>query len=121
VCALLKASLVVLGFSTLTKENGSFEEVIEAIGGGFEVSSFSGLPAGSGMGGSSILAAVALSAISKLWNREIDDHATLIDMVSAVEQVLTSGGGWQDPIGGIGLTVPWRIEYMVTHMLCSAT
>lgn len=52
------------------------------------------------MGTSSILAAVILAAIAgvKGWSFQLE---TLVHLVLVVEQMLTTGGGWQDQVGGI--------------------
>lgn len=89
-CALLKAAAVALGINT---------EVLSC--GGMEVACLSNLPAGSGMGGSSILASAVVQAMNKcMWGRPLEANE-LIYRVLQVEQILTTGGGWQDQIGGI--------------------
>jgi galactokinase/mevalonate kinase-like predicted kinase len=106
ICSLLKAVLIVLGLSDRSRpyleSGGSLEDITKGeFGSGFEVCCFSGLPAGSGMGGSSVLAAAALAAVARLWGVTLVDDSLLVDMVTAVEQVMSTGGGWQDQIGGI--------------------
>ena len=57
------------------------------------------IPAGSGLGTSSILAATVLGALSDFcglaWDKNEIGNRTLI-----LEQLLTTGGGWQDQYGG---------------------
>ena len=69
-------------------------------GGGIELSLLCAVPKGSGLGTSSILAATVLAALSELcglgWDLPAIGNRTL-----ALEQMLTSGGGWQDQFGGI--------------------
>ena len=69
-------------------------------GRGFEVITESRVPAGSGLGTSSILAATVLGTVSQAfglgWSREEVCHRTLV-----LEQMLTAGGGWQDQWGGV--------------------
>ena len=67
------------------------------LGGGISVTCVSDLPAGSGMGGSSILAAAALHSLSALLGLSTSRDA-LVSLVSQVEQLLTTGGGWQDQV-----------------------
>lgn len=71
-----------------------------AAGGGIELSLLAAVPKGSGLGTSSILAATVLGALSTFYDLGWDlmeiGHRTLI-----LEQLLTSGGGWQDQYGGI--------------------
>jgi galactokinase/mevalonate kinase-like predicted kinase len=71
----------------------------EQLGGGIQISCFSDLPAGSGMGGSSILAAAILKSVATLLGKPLSNQR-LVNLVSEVEQLLTTGGGWQDQIGG---------------------
>ena len=67
---------------------------------GFELSTESRVPAGSGLGTSSILAATVLGTVSAAfglgWTREDVCSRTLV-----LEQMLTAGGGWQDQWGGV--------------------
>jgi fucokinase len=67
-----------------------------------EIACFSDLPAGSGMGGSSIVAATILYSVSSLLfdNKQTMSESLLMDFVSYVEQLLTTGGGYQDQVGG---------------------
>jgi galactokinase/mevalonate kinase-like predicted kinase len=70
------------------------------MGGGLEISILSTVPKGSGLGTSSILAATVLGTISEVcalgWDKTETGRRTL-----ALEQLLTTGGGWQDQFGGI--------------------
>ena len=58
------------------------------------------MPAGSGLGTSSILAATVLGAVSDFcslaWDKNEIGRRTLV-----LEQLLTTGGGWQDQFGGV--------------------
>ena len=69
-------------------------------GGGLELSLLSAVPKGSGLGTSSILAATVLAALGDIcglsWDRNLLFTRTL-----ALEQMLTTGGGWQDQAGAI--------------------
>jgi galactokinase/mevalonate kinase-like predicted kinase len=62
----------------------------------------SDLPAGSGMGGSSVLAAAALRSLGDLLllppSYQPLTQADIVYLVTVVEQLLTSGGGWQDQV-----------------------
>ncbi|GMR35609.1 hypothetical protein PMAYCL1PPCAC_05804, partial [Pristionchus mayeri] len=55
---------------------------------------------GSGLGSSSILAAACILALWEITGVERDDER-LIHIVLYVEQLLTTGGGWQDQVGGV--------------------
>ena len=72
----------------------------ERHGCGFELHTWSHLPHGSGLGTSSILAGVTCAAVLRILGRN-HDNKTLVHLVIHVEQMLTSGGGWQDQVGGL--------------------
>jgi galactokinase/mevalonate kinase-like predicted kinase len=78
----------------------SLQEQLKHFGGGFEISLLAAIPKGSGLGTSSILAATVLGTLSDFcnlrWSNQDISHRTLI-----LEQLLTTGGGWQDQYGGI--------------------
>ncbi len=69
-------------------------------GGGIELSLLAAIPKGSGLGTSSILAGTTLGVLSDLCGLHWSP-AQLYERTSALEQILTSGGGWQDQIGGL--------------------
>ena len=80
------------GFASLAAQLGEFGGGIVFLG--------RGRAQGSGLGTSSILAASVLAALSDLcglnWNRN-----DLFTRALALEQMLTTGGGWQDQAGAI--------------------
>ena len=86
-----KAALVLAGFKM---------QQLEAFGGGLELTLLSAIPAGSGLGTSSILASTVLGALSDFcglgWDKNEIGCRTLM-----LEQMLTTGGGWQDQFGGV--------------------
>lgn len=101
--ALAKAALALAGFAPefQTGEPGpSLTEQLTQFGGGIELSLLAAVPKGSGLGTSSILAATLLATLSELcglgW-----DHDALMHRSLVMEQMLTTGGGWQDPAGGV--------------------
>ncbi len=62
------------------------------------------IPKGSGLGGSSLLSACILSALLGACRgiRYVRDHlGDLVNNVLLIEQMMESGGGWQDQIGGL--------------------
>lgn len=97
-----KAALVLTGFSPEFSAIPfpSLEKQLGAIGGGLEITLLSAIPAGSGLGTSSVLAATVLGALADFcgmtWDKNEICRRTLI-----LEQLLTTGGGWQDQFGGI--------------------
>ena len=74
--------------------------VLERMGGGIEIRTAVSLPMGSGLGTSSIVAAVILRALAEMVGRRPDDQV-LAEQVMDLEQRMTTGGGWQDQVGGI--------------------
>ena len=70
------------------------------MGGGIEIKTAVDLPMGSGLGTSSILAATTLRALAEMMGVEMDNQS-LSDHVMRLEQLMTTGGGWQDQAGGI--------------------
>ncbi|WP_168442648.1 bifunctional fucokinase/fucose-1-phosphate guanylyltransferase [Pontiella desulfatans] len=79
---------------------GSLEEQLKALGGGVEISMLAAIPKGSGLGTSSILAATILGVLSDLAGHNWD-KVEITQRTLALEQMLTSGGGWQDQVGGV--------------------
>jgi len=75
-------------------------EHLAAMGGGLEIRTEVNLPMGSGLGTSSILAATLLQALARMAGVELSE-STLSDHVMRLEQLMTTGGGWQDQAGGI--------------------
>lgn len=93
--ALPRAACSLLGLGTTP-----LEQTLRALGGGFEVSLLAAVPKGSGLGTSSILGGVILAALLRYFGitYTLDD---LFLGVLELEQMLTTGGGWQDQIGGL--------------------
>lgn len=97
-----KAALTLAGFHPefCREKYHSLEEQLQAFGCGIELTLLSAIPAGSGLGTSSILAATVLGALSEFcglhWDKQEVGSRTLV-----LEQLLTTGGGWQDQFGGI--------------------
>ena len=99
-----KAGLVLAGFGSSGVSGNpssiSLQQQLEAFGSGIELTLLSAIPAGSGLGTSSILAATVLGALNDFcglgWDKNEIGHRTLM-----LEQMLTTGGGWQDQFGGV--------------------
>ncbi|MBO4485873.1 MAG: bifunctional fucokinase/L-fucose-1-P-guanylyltransferase, partial [Prevotella sp.] len=94
-----KAALNLAGF-TPRHDGETLTEHLRTFGSGVELTMLSAIPAGSGLGTSSILAATVLAALSDFcclaW-----DKAEIGSRTLQLEQMLTTGGGWQDQYGGI--------------------
>ena len=136
--ALAKAAFALAGFLPQFHVDGGFdslEKQLRAFGGGIELSLVAAVPKGSGLGTSSILSATVLAALSELcglnWDRTVMYSRTL-----ALEQMLTTGGGWQDQAGGLfrgvklietapGLsqkpTLRWLPEHLFSHVFANRT
>lgn len=101
--ALAKAAFALAGFLPRFHAQGGFPSLraqLDGFGGGIEVSLLAAVPKGSGLGTSSILAATLLAVLSDLCGLGWDRHL-LFARTLAVEQMMTTGGGWQDQAGGI--------------------
>ena len=97
-----KAALALAGFlpAFCTEDYKTLHDQLETFGSGIELTLLSAIPAGSGLGTSSILASTVLGAISDFcslaWDKNEIGRRTLV-----LEQLLTTGGGWQDQFGGV--------------------
>ncbi|XP_056137795.1 L-fucose kinase [Lampris incognitus] len=98
--ALLKVVCVCSGLFSLSSKQPLEEQLLQRWGGGVELHSWSILPHGSGLGTSSILAGALLAAVYRCTGRTYDTNS-LIHAVLHLEQILTTGGGWQDQVGGL--------------------
>ncbi len=97
-----KAALALAGFAPqfCAHPFSSLSEQLSAIGSGIEITLLSAVPAGSGLGTSSILAATVLGALSDFCGLAWDTDG-ISSRALALEQMLTTGGGWQDQYGGL--------------------
>lgn len=98
--ALLKACFCLLDIVTLPSNETLSEQLHRKYQAGFELHTWSTAPQGSGLGTSSILAGVILSALLRVTDRTTSMES-LIHAVLIIEQMLTTGGGWQDNVGGL--------------------
>lgn len=100
--AIPKAALCLAGFHPdfCLERYPDLASQLASFGCGLEIAFLAAVPKGSGMGTSSILAATILGALSDFcrlgWDAFEIGSRTL-----ALEQLLTTGGGWQDQYGGI--------------------
>lgn len=126
-----KAALVLAGFVPAFSERAypSLKEQLKTFGTGIEITLLSAIPAGSGLGTSSILASTVLGALSDFCGLAWDKNE-ICGRTLALEQLLTTGGGWQDQYGGVlpGVKllqtergfyqhplVNWLPEHLFTH------
>ena len=100
--ALAKAAIVLSGLSPHNGRTGkkTLKNILEAFGGGIELTTLAAIPKGSGLGTSSIMGAVIVAALGRAMGRQLSPRE-LFHSVLRLEQALTTGGGWQDQIGGV--------------------
>lgn len=98
--ALHKAALIACG--VIRKgDDRNLQEVLEALGGGIYLSTqVINVPKGSGLGTSSILAGACVKGIFEFFGETVMSEA-LYDIVLCMEQLMSTGGGWQDQVGGL--------------------
>jgi galactokinase/mevalonate kinase-like predicted kinase len=94
-----KAALKICGF-TASSGYRTLKSQLDDFGGGLDLTFLAAVPKGSGLGTSSILAACILNVLSEACGYNWDKFA-LSEKALVLEQMLTTGGGWQDQIGGI--------------------
>jgi galactokinase/mevalonate kinase-like predicted kinase len=97
-----KAALVLAGFGPMfsRKKYPNLAAQMHNFGCGIEMSLLSAIPKGSGLGTSSNLAATVLGTLNESCALGWDTH-TIAYRTLILEQMLTTGGGWQDQFGGI--------------------
>lgn len=122
---LQKSALLVCG--VIPAKGGDLDTVLTRLGGGILMNTeVTGVPKGSGLGTSSILAAACVKALLMFLGIELEEEK-LYSRVLEMEQIMSTGGGWQDQVGGVtdgikyitsrpGLTQ----EITVTHLKLDA-
>ena len=97
-----KAALTLAGFMPGFGEETypTLRRQLEAFGCGIEITLLAAIPSGSGLGTSSILAATVLGALSDFCGLGWDKNE-ICGRTLTLEQLLTTGGGWQDQYGGV--------------------
>lgn len=98
--ALHKAALIACGIIPV-REEADLQEILKRMGGGIYLSTqVYGVPKGSGLGTSSILSGACVKGIFEFLGQERTD-AEIYDVVLGMEQIMSTGGGWQDQVGGL--------------------
>jgi fucokinase len=98
--ALQKAALVLKGLVPADADPAMpVTQLLRELGGGFKLSTATFIPRGSGLGTSSIMAGAVLTCLGRVTGTVSADE--LFDEVLCLEQMLTTGGGWQDQVGGL--------------------
>ena len=97
--SLQKAALLICGI--IPRNGGNLDEILERLGSGFVIhSEIVDTPKGSGLGNTSILAAACTKAILEFFGIKFTEN-DLFNDVLAIEQIMGTGGGWQDQVGGV--------------------
>ena len=100
---LAKAALALAGFApeaaAWPRGVRTLDGMLRSFGGGIELTTLAAIPSGSGLGTSSIMGAVLVSIIGRVIGRQLAARE-LFHAVLKLEQEMTTGGGWQDQIGG---------------------
>ena len=124
--ALHKAALLSLGI--IPRQGGpALKELLRQLGGGLSLcTQVINVPRGSGLGTSSILAAGSLLALGRLFGLR-HTSAEISNLTLCLEQTMSTGGGWQDQLGGLlpGIklirTSPgWQPKYEIQPLRLSA-
>lgn len=97
--AIQKAAMIVLGIIP-EKECVSFDDIIRHTGGFTFTTSVINIPRGSGLGTSSILAGACVKAAAEYFGISLSDKE-VCTYVMCMEQLMSTGGGWQDQMGGL--------------------
>lgn len=97
--ALQKAALIACGI--IPASGGNLDDILTRLGGGFKMDSeVTNVPKGSGLGTSSILSGACVKAIFEFMGIEYTQD-DLYSHVLCMEQIMATGGGWQDQVGGL--------------------
>ena len=118
--ALHKAALIACGIIPY-REQISAEEVTKNLGSGLYLSTqVIHIPRGSGLGTSSILAGACVKAIYQMLGKELSQEE-LYNRVLCMEQIMSTGGGWQDQVGGLapGIKMVTSDAAIVQEIGCS--
>ncbi len=98
--ALPRAALCLLGLGADLPAGAPLAPALERAGGGLELTILCAVPKGSGLGTSSILAGTILAALGRFYGISAPPEELYLGVLE-LEQMLTTGGGWQDQIGGL--------------------
>jgi fucokinase len=98
---LVKAALGAIGLCNEgAPDLPPLENRLEQWGHGLRITTRGNVPKGSGLGTSSILGAAAIACLRRVFGAPLDT-TTIFRQVLYLEQLLTSGGGWQDQLGAL--------------------
>lgn len=99
--ALHKAALIACGIIPLQSMEEKLEDILKRLGGGIYLSTqVVGVPKGSGLGTSSILSGACVKGIFEFLGMD-KSNEEIYEIVLCMEQIMSTGGGWQDQVGGL--------------------
>lgn len=97
--ALLKCAVIISNL--VLPEDKNLNDLFKRVGAGVKITTNTKtIPRGSGLGTSSILSGTVLKAIYKFMDIEITDGEISYEVLK-LEQLMSTGGGWQDQVGGL--------------------
>lgn len=97
--ALPKSAFVAAGIVS-PEEDRSLADLLGEYGAGIDLTLFSAVPSGSGLGASSILGAGIITCLARMFGLRLAQDE-VFRRTLYMEQLMTTGGGWQDQIGGV--------------------
>lgn len=97
--ALHKAVVVAAGVLPRTASGQTLDEILNGYGGGLCLTTEVDVPKGSGLGTSSLIAAACIQALHEITGQSASEQQIYSEVFSA-EQLMNTGGGWQDQVGG---------------------
>lgn len=77
---------------------------------GLQIRTWANVPRGSGLGTSSILAAAVVKGLLQITEGD-DSNENVARLVLVLEQLMGTGGGWQDQIGGLYPGIKFTASY----------
>ena len=90
-----------LACCVIPASGGSLVDILDRLGGGIWMDTeVTGVPKGSGLGTSSILAAGCVKGLFDFLSIPYTEDV-LYSHVLCMEQIMSTGGGWQDQVGGV--------------------
>lgn len=99
--ALHKAALIACGVIPAKAGEESVVSLCRRLGGGIYMNTrVINIPKGSGLGTSSLLSAACVKGLYAFTGREVTQNE-VYSRVMCMEQIMSTGGGWQDQVGGL--------------------
>lgn len=118
--ALHKAALIACGVIP-ANDDISVEQICTRVGGGFYMNTrVINIPKGSGLGTSSILSGACVKALYEFFGKNVAEN-DLYNRVLCMEQLMSTGGGWQDQVGGLakGIKMVTSKQSLNQQLVCT--